>query len=187
MSGRPKVRRRCSPPARSRTSWSTTMPGPPFRDFRELSREDMIKGVLGNMVVGDRADPEGHRPDDASASSAASSTSRRARVKLPIPGLDLSSGARAGLHGVPRRRRAHRSRTPTSPSTSILPGIFETDRWRSGPMRHREEARHDSEDERAARRRRHPGQAHRPAPTSSARPARSCARRMPATSPARAC
>jgi 3-oxoacyl-[acyl-carrier protein] reductase len=52
-------------------------------------------------------------------------------VKAPIPGLDLSSGARAGLTaylaGV-ARTVAHRNVT----INHILPGSFDTDRLRSG-------------------------------------------------------
>ena len=53
--------------------------GPPFRDFRELDRQKMIDGVIGNMIVPIELHPEGDRPDGRRRSSAASSTSPRAR------------------------------------------------------------------------------------------------------------
>ncbi|BAT59680.1 3-oxoacyl-[acyl-carrier-protein] reductase FabG [Variibacter gotjawalensis] len=104
--------------------------GPPFRDFRELSRDDMLKGALGNMVVGIELiqkviDPMIERKFGRIVNITSGS------VKLPIPGLDLSSGARLGLQGFlagVARNVAHANVT----INHILPGIFETDRWRSG-------------------------------------------------------
>lgn len=104
--------------------------GPPFRDFRELSRDDMMKGVLGNMIVGIELiqkviDPMVARKFGRIVNITSGS------VKLPIPGLDLSSGARIGLQGFlagVARDVAHANVT----INHILPGIFETDRWRSG-------------------------------------------------------
>ena len=51
--GRP--RRRCSPPARTPTSSSTTTPGRPFAISRELDQQKMIDGVIANMVSGESA------------------------------------------------------------------------------------------------------------------------------------
>ena len=103
--------------------------GPPFRDFRELDRGKMIDGVIGNMIVAveliqkviDRmvAKKFGRIVNITSGS-----------VRAPIAGLDLSSGARAGLTAF----LAGVARTVASANVTInfiLPGIFETDRFRS--------------------------------------------------------
>ncbi|MDR4308725.1 SDR family oxidoreductase [Chelatococcus sambhunathii] len=104
--------------------------GPPRKDFRELDREAMLSGVVANMVTpieliqrvvdGMVERGFGRIVNITSAS-----------VKAPIVGLDLSSGARAGLTaflaGV-ARTVAHRNVT----INSILPGMFDTDRLRGG-------------------------------------------------------
>jgi NAD(P)-dependent dehydrogenase (short-subunit alcohol dehydrogenase family) len=82
--------------------------GPPFRDFRELDRQKMLDGVVANMVVAIELVQKAIDPMIAK-SSAGSSTSSGS-VKAPIPGLDLSSGARAGAGSIFRRRRAQRRR-----------------------------------------------------------------------------
>jgi 3-oxoacyl-[acyl-carrier protein] reductase len=104
--------------------------GPPFRDFRELDREMILEGVTQNMVTpielvkavidGMAARGFGRIVNITSLS-----------VYVPIPGLDLSSGARAGLTsflaGV-ARTVADRNVT----INSLLPGKLDTDRLR-GP------------------------------------------------------
>src|SRR6202046_1830427 len=102
---------------------------PPFRDFRELDRQKILDGVIGNMVVGIEliqkaidamvAKKFGRIVNITSGS-----------VKMPIAGLDLSSGARAGLTAF----LAGVARTVANSNVTInfmLPGIFETDRFRS--------------------------------------------------------
>src|SRR5262249_23197296 len=74
----------------------TNNAGPPFRDFRELDRKKMIDGVVGNMVVPieliQRAiDPMTKKKFGRIVNITSGS------VKMPLVGLDLSSGARAGL------------------------------------------------------------------------------------------
>ena len=70
--------------------------GPPFRDFRELDRDAMMDGVTMNMVtpieliqkvVDHMISQKFGRIVNITSMS----------VKMPVPGLDLSSGARAGL------------------------------------------------------------------------------------------
>jgi 3-oxoacyl-[acyl-carrier protein] reductase len=104
--------------------------GPPFRDFRELSREDLIKGVTANMIVAIELiqkviDPMMARKFGRIVNITSGS------VRLPLAGLDLSSGARAGLTaflaGV-ARSVAYANVT----INSVQPGIFDTDRWRGG-------------------------------------------------------
>src|SRR5262249_8110459 len=70
--------------------------GPPFRDFRELSRQQMLDGVVANMVVAIELiqkviDPMTTRGFGRIVNITSGS------VKMPLFGLDLSSGARAGL------------------------------------------------------------------------------------------
>jgi 3-oxoacyl-[acyl-carrier protein] reductase len=104
--------------------------GPPRRDFTELDRDAMIEGVIQNMVtpieliqavIGDmRAKGFGRIVNITSLS-----------VMMPIPGLDLSSGARAGLTsflaGVARQV------APDGVTiNNILPGKMDTDRLRAG-------------------------------------------------------
>ncbi|WP_315920087.1 SDR family oxidoreductase [Mesorhizobium sp. SP-1A] len=104
--------------------------GPPFRDFRELDRAKILEGVTNNMVTpielvqavvdGMAARGFGRIVNITSLS-----------VYTPIPRLDLSSGARAGLTsflaGV-ARTVADRNVT----INNLLPGKLDTDRLR-GP------------------------------------------------------
>src|SRR5207248_768898 len=104
--------------------------GPPFRDFRQLSRQQMIDGVVANMIVGIELT---QKVIDAMVGKKfgriVNITS--GSVKMPLAGLDLSSGARAGLTaflaGV-ARSVAHANVT----INFLLPGSFDTQRLRSG-------------------------------------------------------
>jgi 3-oxoacyl-[acyl-carrier protein] reductase len=104
--------------------------GPPLRDFRELDRASMLEGVTMNMVtpieliqkvIDHMMEQRFGRIVNITSMS----------VKMPVPGLDLSSGARAGLTaflaGV-ARTVADRNVT----INNILPGYFDTDRLRGG-------------------------------------------------------
>jgi 3-oxoacyl-[acyl-carrier protein] reductase len=97
--------------------------GPPFRDFRELDREALLKGVTMNMVaaielVQKVIDPMAKRGFGRIVNVTSSS------VKAPIAGLDLSSGARAGLTafmaGVARSVAASNVTI-----NNLLPGSFD--------------------------------------------------------------
>jgi 3-oxoacyl-[acyl-carrier protein] reductase len=103
--------------------------GPPLRDFRTLTREQMLDGVVANMVTAieltQRVIDPMVRKRFGRIVNITSGT-----VKMPLAGLDLSSGARAGLtaflSGV--------ARSVASANVTInfiLPGAFETDRLRS--------------------------------------------------------
>ena len=103
--------------------------GPPFRDFRDLDRGKMIDGVIGNMIVPiellQRAiDPMVKNKFGRIVNITSGS------VKMPLVGLDLSSGARAGLTaflaGVARSVAQHNVTI-----NFLLPGQFDTDRLRS--------------------------------------------------------
>ena len=104
--------------------------GPPFRDFRELDREKMLAGVVGNMVtpielIQRAIDPMVRRGFGRIVNITSSS------VKAPIAGLDLSSGARAGLTAF----LAGVARSVAGSNVTInqlLPGSFDTDRLKPG-------------------------------------------------------
>ena len=104
--------------------------GPPFRDFRELGRQQMIDGVIANMVtsielVQKAIDPMVRRRFGRIVNITSGS------VKMPLAGLDLSSGARAGLTAF----LAGVARSVAASNVTInflLPGPFDTDRLRSG-------------------------------------------------------
>src|ERR1019366_790339 len=102
--------------------------GPPLRDFRELTRAQMIDGVIANMIVAVELiqkviDPMSQRKFGRIVNITSGS------VKMPLAGLDLSSGARAGLTaflaGVARTVAANNVTI-----NNILPGAFDTDRLR---------------------------------------------------------
>ncbi|MBV9956508.1 MAG: SDR family oxidoreductase [Pseudolabrys sp.] len=103
--------------------------GPPFKDFRELTRQQMIDGVIANMIVAIELiqkviDPMAQRGFGRIVNITSSS------VKAPLAGLDLSSGARAGLTAF----LAGVARTVADKNVTInnlLPGPFDTDRLRS--------------------------------------------------------
>ena len=100
--------------------------GPPTRDFREVDHDALIAGVEANMAA----------PIAMVQSVIDGMIARRfgrivnitsGSVKMPLAGLDLSSGARAGLTaflaGV-ARQVAHANVT----INGLLPGAFDTDR-----------------------------------------------------------
>jgi 3-oxoacyl-[acyl-carrier protein] reductase len=104
--------------------------GPPFRDFRDLDRAAMLAGVTMNMltpieliqkVIDGMSNKGFGRIVNITSIS----------VKMPLAGLDLSSGARAGLTafvaGV-ARKVADRNVT----INNLLPGSFNTQRLRGG-------------------------------------------------------
>ena len=104
--------------------------GPPRKDYSELDRDAMINGVIMNMVtpielIQAVIDPmmKGKFGRIVNITSAS--------VLRPLEGLDLSSGARAGLtaflSGVARQVAADNVTI-----NNILPGAFDTDRLRSG-------------------------------------------------------
>jgi len=103
--------------------------GPPLRDFRGLTRQQMIDGVVANMIVAieliQRAiDPMRQRKFGRIVNITSGS------VKMPLAGLDLSSGARAGLTAF----LAGVARSVAGDNVTInnmLPGAFDTDRLQS--------------------------------------------------------
>jgi len=104
--------------------------GPPRKDYTELDREALLNGAIQNFVTpieliqavtpGMMARGFGRIVNITSLS-----------VKMPIEGLDLSSGARAGLTaflaGVCRQLAPHGITV-----NNLLPGKMDTDRLRGG-------------------------------------------------------
>jgi 3-oxoacyl-[acyl-carrier protein] reductase len=104
--------------------------GPAFRDFRELDRQALLDGLTTNMVTpieliqrvidGMAARRFGRIVNITSVS-----------VKMPLAGLDLSSGARAGLTAfVAGIARSVAEKNVTI--NNLLPGSFDTARLSSG-------------------------------------------------------
>jgi 3-oxoacyl-[acyl-carrier protein] reductase len=103
--------------------------GPPFRDFRELTRQSMLDGVIANMIVPIEMIQKAIEPMVAKKFGRIVNITSGS-VKAPIVGLDLSSGARAGLTAF----LAGVARSVAASNVTInflLPGIFDTDRLRS--------------------------------------------------------
>ena len=103
--------------------------GPPPGDFRAWSREDWVKALEANMLT----------PIELIKATVDGMIARRfgrivnitsGAVKMPIPELGLSNGARTGLTGfvagIARQTVAHNVTI-----NGLLPGPFDTDRLRS--------------------------------------------------------
>lgn len=110
--------------------------GPPPKDFRKLSHAELMAGVEANMLtpialvqafIDGMVERRFGRIIDITSGS----------VKMPLAGLDLSSGARAGLTaflaGI-ARDVAHANVT----INNILPGAFDTDRLASAAQKQSE-------------------------------------------------
>ena len=107
--------------------------GPPPKDFRQITRDEMIAGLDANMMTpialvqavidGMAARGFGRIIDITSAS-----------VKMPLTGLDLSSGARAGLTAF-LAAAARQFAAQNVTINHILPGVFDTDRITSAGAR----------------------------------------------------
>ena len=103
--------------------------GPPPGDFRSWSREDWVKALDANMLT----------PIELIKATVDAMIARKfgrivnitsGAVKMPIPELGLSNGARTGLTGfvagIARQTVAHNVTI-----NGLLPGPFDTDRLRS--------------------------------------------------------
>ncbi|WP_062228059.1 SDR family oxidoreductase [Aureimonas frigidaquae] len=100
--------------------------GPPLRDFRSVDREALLSALEANMIA----------PIDMVRRVIDGMVERRfgrivnitsSSVKMPLPMLDMSSGARAGLTGYLGgvARQVARDNVTIN---FLLPGSFETDR-----------------------------------------------------------
>src|SRR5258707_12502959 len=103
--------------------------GPPFRHCREPARDKMIAGVVGNMIAPVELLQRAIEPMIKKKFGRIVNIPSGS-VKMPLVGLDLSSGARAGLTaflaGVARSVAQHNVTI-----NFMLPGPFDTDRLRS--------------------------------------------------------
>lgn len=104
--------------------------GPPLKDFRELDRQAMLEGVTMNMVTPIELIQAVIGPMQARKFGRIVNITSLS-VKMPVLGLDLSSGARAGLTafvaGVARSVAADNVTI-----NGLLPGFMDTDRFRGG-------------------------------------------------------
>jgi 3-oxoacyl-[acyl-carrier protein] reductase len=103
--------------------------GPPFRDFRELTRQQIIDGVIANMAAAIELTQKAIDPMVAKKFGRIVNITS-GTVKAPLFGLDLSSGARAGLTAF----MAGIARSVAAANVTInfmQPGAFATDRLRS--------------------------------------------------------
>ncbi|MGA9006152.1 MAG: SDR family oxidoreductase [Xanthobacteraceae bacterium] len=102
--------------------------GPPPRDFRELDRQKLIDGVIANMVTAVELVQKAIDPMIAKKFGRIVNITSGS-VRMPLAGLDLSSGARAGLTAF----LAGVARSVADSNVTInfiLPGVFATDRLR---------------------------------------------------------
>jgi len=125
--------------------------GPPPRDFRSVDHDAMLAGLEANMIA----------PIALVQAVIDSMVERRfgrivnitsGSVKMPMAGLDLSSGARAGLTGFlagVARQVAHANVT----INNLLPGAFDTDRIASFVAAQAERSGRDPAEIRAERER----------------------------------
>src|SRR5208282_3815062 len=103
--------------------------GPPHKNFGEISREDVLKGVESNMLT-PIALAQALAPGMAERKFGRIVNITSGSVRAPIAGLDVSSGARAGLTAfLASAARAYVRDNVTI--NAILPGAFATDRQRS--------------------------------------------------------
>ncbi|MEC9405348.1 MAG: SDR family NAD(P)-dependent oxidoreductase, partial [Pseudomonadota bacterium] len=122
--------------------------GPPRRDYSELDRAALMEGVVQNFVTPIeliQAVVPGMKERGFGRIVNITSLS----VKMPIEGLDLSSGARAGLTaflaGVCRQLAPHGVTV-----NNLLPGKMDTDRLKGGFERAAQQSGKSIEDVRAA-------------------------------------
>jgi 3-oxoacyl-[acyl-carrier protein] reductase len=123
--------------------------GPPPRDFREVDRDALIAGLEANMIapialIQAVIDPMVGRGFGRIVNITSGS------VKAPLAGLELSSGARAGLTGFVAgvaRSVAHANVT----INNLVPGAFATDRIDALIDNEAERSGRDREEVRAAR------------------------------------
>ena len=103
--------------------------GPPRRDFREIDRSALLQGLVMNMAA--PVEMIGRVVDGMAARGFGRIVNITSiSVKMPVPGLDLSSGARAGLTAFVA------GIAPTVAANNVtinnlLPGYFDTVRLRS--------------------------------------------------------
>ncbi len=108
----------------------TNAAGPPIKNFRELDRDALFDGLRMNMIA----------PIELIQRAIDGMVERRfgrivnitsISVKMPVSGLDLSSGARAGLTAF-MAGVARETAWANVTINNLQPGYFDTDRFRAG-------------------------------------------------------
>ncbi len=107
--------------------------GPPYKSFGEISREDILKGIESNMLT-PIALVQALAPGMAVRKFGRIINITSSSVRTPVAGLDVSSGARAGLTAFLASAARLFARDNVT-INSIQPGSFETDRQKSGLAR----------------------------------------------------
>ena len=107
--------------------------GPPYKSFGEISREDVLKGVEFNMLT-PIALVQALAPGMVERKFGRIINITSSSVRAPIAGLDVSSGARAGLTAFLASAARLFARDNVT-INSIQPGSFETDRQKAGLAR----------------------------------------------------
>lgn len=121
--------------------------GPPRKDYTELDRQALVDGAIQNFVTPvELIQAVAPGMKDRGFGRIVNITSLS--VKMPIEGLDLSSGARAGLTaflaGVCRQLAPHGITI-----NNLLPGKMDTDRLKGGFTRTAEQTGRSLDDIRA--------------------------------------
>src|SRR5271170_3685954 len=107
--------------------------GPPRAEFEKITREQILNGIDANMLT-PIALIQRVAPGMAERRFGRIINITSASVRAPIAGLDVSSGARAGLTAfLASAARLYAGHNVTI--NSIQPGSFETDRQKSGLAR----------------------------------------------------
>ncbi len=103
--------------------------GPPPAPFEAITREALLAGIEANMLT-PIALAQAVLPGMAARKFGRVVNITSASVRAPIAGLDVSSGARAGLTAFLASAARKYARDNVT-INSIQPGIFDTDRIRS--------------------------------------------------------
>ena len=103
--------------------------GPPYKAFEAITHDDILKGLESNMLT-PIALVQAFLPGMVGREFGRIVNITSGSVRAPIAGLDVSSGARAGLTAfLAAAARAHVRDNVTI--NSIQPGSFDTDRIKS--------------------------------------------------------
>ena len=100
--------------------------GPPPREFEQISRDDILKGIEANMLT-PIALAQRALPGMAKRGFGRVINITSASVRSPVARLDVSSGARAGLTAFLASAARKYARDNVT-INSIQPGLFDTDR-----------------------------------------------------------
>ncbi len=107
--------------------------GPPRKEFDQIGRDDILAGVESNMLT-PIALIQALAPGMAGRKFGRIVNITSSSVRAPVAGLDVSSGARAGLTAfLASAARLFAANNVTI--NSIQPGSFDTDRLKAGLAR----------------------------------------------------